>query len=903
MEKVFAEASFGKRHRRRITGNGADLAGHLVPKRSRRSEPFLRFTSKAYSKFIREFDQFRREKYREGKRGVRGNAKCRKEKLTCNDEFRTNPKAIAQKVLYGQEPCRSKPVKRASVVAFYKSLWCRDAKFDPQIEHSSVGDFECISESELRECLKTLKTKSSSGFDNMKPAMFKSFVRTEKGIKATLNLFNTILKYGHIPAGMRKARVTLLPKVEGAEELSKFRPISVHNVAYRVLSSLIDKRLKKTVTEVIGSYQHALREGENSCATAASTIKAAIKNEWRANRSLYVCSLDVAKAFDTVAHKAIYNALLDANVPVYLRRVLLSSLESERVFKCSDGLATLKTTCGVAQGLAHSATLFVLALDRVKTHMERGGLRCLRGKNLSGETMCTISGAAYMDDLIICDSDRGKLEERVEGIFSVCKSIGLRINSEKSMYFGATRIRNKAKDYVVDKEPLKVGEGTVRVVHSMKYLGITLSLRKHKYCWKTRLSTLLGKVKNADLSIRNKIEMIKTFVIPKLVYGLSQQELFGNNSNRQRKSRLYDDLDALLRKAFRSILKMNGNESMPTNFYHMKEAHGGLGVPSFRDILPAARYKIASTFSGGIRDLVINNLFLDVEAMNGWQVQMFEKEPQERREAQKLEHLKSFRLLGDGRGNWVDPNEKFEAIRVSKFSGSSFINVSRLRAGVMGNRPSAPCRTCGRARETVAHLTSVRECSSETQLMWEKRHDHTVSETYEFINRTLKYKKYTFANHIEKEFKIGENKFRPDIVTVNLTQKIILVFEVQVTNATSVTFRSRITTKTQRYAPHLDEFRRVLCEEEGVDPSAFKIGFVPLVVSMYGQVFPYKNRRLIEKFGFKNYVTLIRVVTTFAVKNSAKYLKRLLDYRNDRALIPAKGRTFRWAKSLEQVSK
>ena len=893
-KRTYTNASFGRHHRGRNIRNGADLAGHLVPKRRRRSEPYIRFTSKAYSKFIREFDHFRRTK---SKRGIRGNTKRRnEEKLTVNDEFKKDPKATAQKLLYDQTANRPKPVKRAPVLAFYKSLWCRDAKFDPKIEHSSVGDFERITERELKESLKTVKNKSSCGFDNMRPAMFKSFLRTERGTEATLNLFNTILKYGHIPAGMRKARVTLIPKVEGAKELSKFRPISVHNVAYRVLSSLIDKRLKLTATEVIGSYQHALREGENACATAASTIKAAIKNEWRANRSLYVCSLDVAKAFDTVAHEAIYKALVNANVPVYLRRVLLSSLESERVFKCSDGLATLKTTNGVAQGLAHSATLFVLALDKVRSLMEEGGLKCLRGKNLTGDTMCTISGAAYMDDLIVCDSDKGKLEERVEGIFNVCKGIGLRINSEKSMYFGATRIRNKKKDYVVDSEPLNVGEGSVRVVHSMKYLGITLSLRKHKSCWKTRLSTLLGRVKNADLSIRNKIEMIKTFVIPKLIYGLSQQELFGNNSHRQRKSRLYQDLDAILRRTFRSILKI-GDASMPINYYHMKESHGGLGVPSFQDILPAARYKLASTFTGGIRDLVVNNLFLDVEAMNGWQVEMFEKEPQERREAQKLEHLKSFRLLGDGRGNWVEPNKQFEAIRVSKFSGSSFVGVARLRAGVIGNKPSAPCRTCGKARETVAHLTSIRECSSETQLMWEKRHDHTVRETYEFINRTLKAKNHTFANYIEKEFRFGENKFRPDIVTINRTQKIILVFEVQVTNATCTTFKSRVTMKNNRYGPYLDEFRKLLCDEEKVAPEEYKIGLVPLVVSMYGQVYPYKNRRLVQQFGFKNYVALIRVVTQFAVKNSALYLKRLLDYRNDRALIPARGRVFRWAKS------
>ena len=207
----------------------------------------------------------------------------------------------------------------------------------------------------------------------------KKFANTEEGASLILALFNSILRTGHIPAAWRKARVSLIPKHQNAKTAKECRPISVHCVPYRVFTSILDRRLRAKVSSIIGPYQKYLEEKVNSCAMAANLLKAAILNETRARRSVYVASLDISKAFDSLSHESIKDSLTRSDIPLYLARVLIASLKSRRVFKCPDGTVNFLATCGVPQGLAISATMFVLALDAVREPIEAGGIVCKRG--------------------------------------------------------------------------------------------------------------------------------------------------------------------------------------------------------------------------------------------------------------------------------------------------------------------------------------------------------------------------------------------------------------------------------------------------------------------------------------------------------------------------------------------
>jgi hypothetical protein len=54
-----------------------------------------------------------------------------------------------------------------------------------------------------------------------------------------------------IPAGWNKTIVVLIPKVDSPEEVSQFRPISLCNVVYKIISKMMAARLKVILPYII----------------------------------------------------------------------------------------------------------------------------------------------------------------------------------------------------------------------------------------------------------------------------------------------------------------------------------------------------------------------------------------------------------------------------------------------------------------------------------------------------------------------------------------------------------------------------------------------------------------------------------------------------------------------------
>lgn len=55
--------------------------------------------------------------------------------------------------------------------------------------------------------------------------------------------------------------IALIPKYDGVDRLGQFRPISLCNVIYKIISKLIVDRLKKCLGDVISEEQSEFVEG------------------------------------------------------------------------------------------------------------------------------------------------------------------------------------------------------------------------------------------------------------------------------------------------------------------------------------------------------------------------------------------------------------------------------------------------------------------------------------------------------------------------------------------------------------------------------------------------------------------------------------------------------------------
>ena len=117
-------------------------------------------------------------------------------------------------------------------------------------------------------------------------------------MNAVLNLF----KEGSMPKGINDAVIVLIPKKNNLEYLKDFRPISLCNMIYKVISKYLVNRLRPLLDELISETQSAFIPGRliTDNATIAFERFYKIQHSRQSANTHCALKLDLAKAYDRV---------------------------------------------------------------------------------------------------------------------------------------------------------------------------------------------------------------------------------------------------------------------------------------------------------------------------------------------------------------------------------------------------------------------------------------------------------------------------------------------------------------------------------------------------------------------------------------------------------------------------
>ena len=98
---------------------------------------------------------------------------------------------------------------------------------------------------------------------------------------------------------LNQAYIILLPKVEGAERIGDFRPISLSNSIYLIIAKVLANRLRTVLPAFISPFQSAFMPGRQM---ADSIVLAEeIVASWRRDGTPgFLWKVDFSKAYDSL---------------------------------------------------------------------------------------------------------------------------------------------------------------------------------------------------------------------------------------------------------------------------------------------------------------------------------------------------------------------------------------------------------------------------------------------------------------------------------------------------------------------------------------------------------------------------------------------------------------------------
>jgi hypothetical protein len=107
---------------------------------------------------------------------------------------------------------------------------------------------------------------------------------------------------GIMPGGVNDTNIVLIPKVQHPGKLKDFRPISLCNVIYKVISKCIVNRLRPLLQDIISPSQSAFIPGRmiTDNALIAFECMHAITSNTDQRGSFCAYKLDLSKAYDRV---------------------------------------------------------------------------------------------------------------------------------------------------------------------------------------------------------------------------------------------------------------------------------------------------------------------------------------------------------------------------------------------------------------------------------------------------------------------------------------------------------------------------------------------------------------------------------------------------------------------------
>lgn len=319
-----------------------------------------------------------------------------------------------------------------------------------------------VTEPEIINLIKTLKDKKAPGIDKIKSEVIK---KTSEIIAPYLvDLINSIFKTGQCPVEFKKAIITPLHKKGDKKCLSNYRPISLLSTISKIFEKSVKTRLSAYLNKynILSKSQFGFRENFSTNDAIVTLVNQIYDSIDSAKPSICIF-LDLARAFDTVSHGQLLEALEDVGirgVPLSLFKSYLN--DREQAVRIGNSVSNSnKINFGVPQGTVLGPILFSIYINNLFHLKTKGSII-----GFADDTAIFYQGDTWQQLKELIEDDF----KNISGWFDYKK---LTINYEKTFFIPFCSYKNTLPEFTVLQTD-KIGNKIIKLKNHIKYLGIII---------------------------------------------------------------------------------------------------------------------------------------------------------------------------------------------------------------------------------------------------------------------------------------------------------------------------------------------------------------------------------------------------------------------------------------------
>lgn len=152
---------------------------------------------------------------------------------------------------------------------------------------------------EIKRVVFGMSPTKAPGPDGMSSIFFQHYWETVGS--DMVSMVQKFFRHGHMLKELNHTHITLIPKTQSANIVSKFRPISLCNVGYKVISKIIANRMKPHLDSLISPLQTTFIPGRTISENVVLTQEILHKLRRKTGEgALMPLKYDMAKAYDRV---------------------------------------------------------------------------------------------------------------------------------------------------------------------------------------------------------------------------------------------------------------------------------------------------------------------------------------------------------------------------------------------------------------------------------------------------------------------------------------------------------------------------------------------------------------------------------------------------------------------------